>query len=163
MKIVIFPFCTRHSCSNLWVKNSLKIALSLTVYKIFTIFHFPLKSIEIFPLCRGYSCTTLQVKNRNLAISYSFPDVLFSAKIQDGCQKWEKLKLFFLHWTLLYYPVGEKFAQNHSIPNFYFPLKTKMVAKLKVFSPRHRILLYYPVGQKFARNHSISYRFRDIY
>ena len=48
---------------------------------------------------------------RNHSISYHFEDifnVLFSAKIQDGCQKWQKLNFSPLHRTLLYYPAGQK-------------------------------------------------------
>ena len=44
VKIEIFPFCIGPSCTTLWVKNSLEIALSGTVFEIFTPFHFPLKS-----------------------------------------------------------------------------------------------------------------------
>ena len=86
-KIEIFPLCIGHSCNTLRVKNSLKIALSLTVFEIFTPFHFPLyllhfsryshfftfrknprwlpkvAKIEIFPLSMGQSCNTLRVKN----------------------------------------------------------------------------------------------------
>ena len=40
---------------------------------------------------------------------------LFSAKIQDGHQKWPKLKYSLLHRILLYYPMGQKFTQNCSI------------------------------------------------
>ena len=43
-KIEIFPLDIRYSCTSLWVKNSLEIALSLTVFEIFTLFHFPQKS-----------------------------------------------------------------------------------------------------------------------
>ena len=43
-KIEIFPLCTRDSCTTLWVKNLLKIALSLMVFEILTLFHFPLNS-----------------------------------------------------------------------------------------------------------------------
>ena len=39
-----FPFWLGHSYTTLWVKNSLKIAVSRTVFEIFTLFHFPLKS-----------------------------------------------------------------------------------------------------------------------
>ena len=39
-KIEVLPFCTGHSCTTLWVKNSLEMALSLTVFEIFTLFHF---------------------------------------------------------------------------------------------------------------------------
>ena len=35
----IFPLCIEHSCTTLQVKNSLKIALSRTVFEIFTLFH----------------------------------------------------------------------------------------------------------------------------
>ena len=41
VKIKIFPLSTGHSCTTLWVKNSLEIALSVTVFEIFTLFHFP--------------------------------------------------------------------------------------------------------------------------
>ena len=43
-KIEIFPLSTGHSCTTRWVKNSLEIALSVTVFDIFTVFHFPQKS-----------------------------------------------------------------------------------------------------------------------
>ena len=43
-KIEIFPLCIGHSCTTLWVKNSFEIALSRTVFEIFTLFHFPQKS-----------------------------------------------------------------------------------------------------------------------
>ena len=43
-KIEFFSISIGYSCTTLWVKNSLKIALSLTVFEIFTVFHFPLKS-----------------------------------------------------------------------------------------------------------------------
>ena len=70
-KIEIFPLCIGHSCTTLRVKNLLEIALSLKVFEIFTLFHFPLKSKMAaksgensnFPLSIGYCCTTLWVKN----------------------------------------------------------------------------------------------------
>ena len=43
-KIEIFPLSIGYSCTILWVKNSLEIALSLTVCKIFVIFHIFTKS-----------------------------------------------------------------------------------------------------------------------
>ena len=43
-KIEISPLCTGDSCTTLWVKNSLEIALSLTVFEILPLFHFPQKS-----------------------------------------------------------------------------------------------------------------------
>ena len=43
-KIEIFPLCKRPSCTTLRFKNSVEIALSLTVFEIFTFFYFPQKS-----------------------------------------------------------------------------------------------------------------------
>ena len=43
-KIETIPLCTGHSCTTLWVKNSLEITLSLTVFEILTLFHFLRKS-----------------------------------------------------------------------------------------------------------------------
>ena len=43
-KIEIFRLCTGHSCTTLRVKTSLEIAVSVTVFEIFTLFHFPQKS-----------------------------------------------------------------------------------------------------------------------
>ena len=40
----IFPLSIGYSCTALWVKNSLEIALSLTVCEIFVIFHIFTKS-----------------------------------------------------------------------------------------------------------------------
>ena len=56
-EIEIFQFHIEYSLHTLWVKNSVEIALSLTVSEILTFF-------------------------------------CFSAKIQDGRQKWQKLKFF---------------------------------------------------------------------
>ena len=55
---------------------------------------------------------------RNRSVSYGFRDIQtfsFSTKIQDGCQKWRKMKFSPRHRTLLYCPVGKKFARNRSI------------------------------------------------
>ena len=43
-KLKFYPLVTGHSGTALRVKNSLEITLSLTVFEIFTVFHFPLKS-----------------------------------------------------------------------------------------------------------------------
>ena len=43
VKIEIFPHLTGHSCTTLYVKNSLEITLSVTVFQISTLFHFPQK------------------------------------------------------------------------------------------------------------------------
>ena len=43
-KLKFFTQLIGYSCTTLWVQNSLEIALSLMVFVIFTLFHFPLKS-----------------------------------------------------------------------------------------------------------------------
>ena len=52
--------------------------------------------IETFAFCRGYFSVTLWVKNlleTGLCLTvFEIFSVLFSTKIQDGCQKWQKLK-----------------------------------------------------------------------
>ena len=48
---------------------------------------------------------------QNRSISYGFQDIhtfLFSAKIQDGHQKWRKLKFFPLAWDTVVPPCGSK-------------------------------------------------------
>ena len=55
---------------------------------------------------------------RNRSISYGFRDIdtiSFSAKIQDGRRKWQKLKFPPLHRRLLYHIVDQKFARNRCI------------------------------------------------
>ena len=42
-KFNFFPFCIVYSCTTLPVKNSLKIALSVKVFEILRLFHFPAK------------------------------------------------------------------------------------------------------------------------
>ena len=83
-KIEIFALCMGHSCNTLRVENSLEIALSLTVFETFTLFHFPQKSkmaaksgeIEIFPLCMGHSSNTLRVENSlEIALSLTVFDI----------------------------------------------------------------------------------------
>ena len=73
--------------------------------------------------------------------------------------------------TLLYYPVGQKFARNCSLTFFeiftlfHLPQKSKKATKsgeYPNFTPLHRTLLYYLAGQ-FAQNRSICYGFRDIH
>ena len=93
--------------TTLWVKNSLKIALSRKVFEIFTLFHFPLKSkmaaksgenLNFPPLHRILLYYPAGQKfARNRSISYGYHDshtFSFSAKIQDGRQNWRKLKFF---------------------------------------------------------------------
>ena len=105
-EIEIFQVHIEYSLHTLWVKNSVEIALSLTVSEILT-FVFPQKfkmaakvaKIEIFQLHIEYSTTTMRVKiSIKMALSLTVSEILtffcFSAKIQDGRQRWRKLKFF---------------------------------------------------------------------
>ena len=69
--------------------------------------------IEIFYFSMGYPCTILWAQKliRDHSISYSFPNIytfLFSAKIQDGCQKWQKMKFLPFALDTLVLPCGPK-------------------------------------------------------
>ena len=120
-KIKIFRLCTGHSCTTLRVKNSFEIALSLTVFEIFTLFHLPQKSkmaansgenrnfspfhrtLLYYPAGQKFAC--------NRSISYGFRDIhtfSFSAKIQDGRQKWRKSNFFPFAQDTLVLPHGSK-------------------------------------------------------
>ena len=120
-KILILPLCTGHSCTTLRVKNSLEIALSLTVFEIFTFFHFPQKSKMAANSGENRNFTpshrTLlyypvgQKFARNRSISYGFRDIhifSFTAKIQDGHQKWRKSKFYPFAQDTLVLPCGSK-------------------------------------------------------
>ena len=120
-KIKIFPLCIGHSCNTLWVENLLEIALSLTVFEIFTLFHFPQKSKMAAKSGENWNFsplhgTLLQYPvgrkfARNRSISYGFRDIhtfSFSTKIQDGRQKWRKLKFFPFAWDTLAIPCRSK-------------------------------------------------------
>ena len=108
---------------------------------------------------------------------YLFRDIhnfSFSAKIQDGRQKWRKLKFSPRHRILLYYPAGQKFARNRSI-SYHFKdiFKVLFSAKIQDGCQKWRELKFSPlcIGyscitlwvKKFTRNCSISYGFRDIH
>ena len=116
-----FTPSTGHSCTTLWAKNSLKIALSLTVFEIFTLFHLLQKSKMATKSDKNPNFTPLhrtllyylagQKFARNRSISYGFRDIhtfSFSAKIQDGCQKWRKSKFFAFPQATLVLPRGSK-------------------------------------------------------
>ena len=79
--------------------------------------------IEIFTQATEHSCTTLWVKILlQISVSYGFRDIhtfLLSPKIQNGCQRWRKLKFVSLEKYTLVLPVGQKFARNHSISYFF--------------------------------------------
>ena len=168
-KIEIFPLSTGHSCTTLRVKNSLEIALSLTVFEILTLFHFPLKSKMATESGENWNYSPLhrtllyhpvgQKFARNRSISYGFPNIdtfPFSAKIQDGRQKWRKLKFFPLSTghscTTLRVKNSLEIALSLTVFEiltlFHFPRKSKIAARSGEnwnFPPFHRTLLYHPV------------------
>ena len=99
-KIKIFQFCIEYFATTLWVKNSVQIALSLTVSEILIFFVFRKNSrwppkvakIEFVSISHRILCynPTGQKFCRNHSVSYGFQDInifCFSAKIQDGRQK----------------------------------------------------------------------------
>ena len=81
-----------------------------------------------------------QKSARNRSTSYGFRDIhtfSFSAKIQDGRQKWRKLKFFPFAQDTLVLPCGSKFRSKslylvrvfEIFTLFHFPQKSKMAAK----------------------------------
>ena len=134
-KIETFPLGTGYSCAILRVKNLLEIALFLTVFKIFSMFYFPIKS-------------KMPSKSGENWIFFRLTGILLYYPVGQKFTRNLSISYVFEIFTL-----------------FHFPLKSKMATKSKHwnFTPRHKILLYYPVGQKFAWNCSISYGFRDIH
>ena len=120
-KIQILALCKGHSCTTLRVKNSLEIAVSLTVFEIFTLFHFPQKSKMAAKSGENRNFTPFhwtllyypvgQKFAQNRSISYDFRDIhtfSFSAKIQDGRQKWRKLKFYPFGQDTIVLPCGSK-------------------------------------------------------
>ena len=84
-KIEIFQFCIEYFATTLWVKNSVEIALSLTVSEIliFIVFRKNLRwppkvaKIEFFEFHIEYSATTLRVKNSvEIALSLRVSEIL---------------------------------------------------------------------------------------
>ena len=145
-----FPLGTEYCCTTLRVKNSLKIALSLTISKIFSMFYFPLKSKMASKSDKNWNFSpfnrtplyypTGQKFARNRSISYGFWNIhtfSFSAKIQDGRQKWRKFKFFpiFIEYTCTTLRVKNLLEIALSLmvfeifTLFHFPQKSKMAAK----------------------------------
>ena len=101
-EIEIFQFHIEYSLHTLWVKNSVEIALSLTVSEKLTFFVFPQKfkmaakvaKIEIFQLHIEYSTTTMRVKNSvQIALSLTVSEILrffrFSQKFKMAAKSGE--------------------------------------------------------------------------
>ena len=98
--------------------------------------------IETFQFCIEYFPTTLRVKNSvqialSLTVSEIFRFFRLSQKIQDGRQKWRKLKFFQFHIeysaTTLRVKNSVEIALSLTVSEiltfFVFPQKFKMAAK----------------------------------
>ena len=102
-KIEIFQLHIEYSTTNMRVKISVKMALSLTVSEILTFFLFFRKNsrwppkvakIEIFQFCIEYFSTTLRVKNSvQIALSLTVCEILrffrFSQKFKMAAKSGE--------------------------------------------------------------------------
>ena len=109
-KIEIFQFCIEYFATTLWVKNSVQIALSLTVSEILIFFVFRKNSIwppkvakiDFFQFHIEYSATTLRVKNSvEIALSLTVSKILtffvFFRKNSRWPPKVAKIQIFQLH------------------------------------------------------------------
>ena len=133
--IEFFQFYIEYSATTLRVKNSVEIALSLTVSNILTFLVFPQK----------FKMAAKSCENWNFLILYR---ILFDYPVsQKFCPN---RSISYGFWDLIFFCFSQKF---------------KMAAKSGEnwnFSILYRILSYYPTGQKFCPNRSISYGFWDI-
>ena len=106
-KIEMFQIHIEYSSTTIWVKNSVEIALSLTVSEILTFLGFPQKSkmaaksggkIEIFQFCIGYFAITLWVKNSvEIALSLTVSEILTFSVFRKNPRwppKVAKIKIF---------------------------------------------------------------------
>ena len=106
-KIEMFQIHIEYSSTTICVKNSVEIALSLTVSEILTFLGFPQKSkmaaksgekIEIFQFCIGYFAITLRVKNSvKITLSLAVSEILTFSVFRKNPRwppKVAKLKFF---------------------------------------------------------------------
>ena len=121
-KIEIFQFSIGYFAITLWVKNSVKITLSLAVSEILTFSVFrknprwPPKVAKLNRILSPYPVG--QKFSRNRSISYGFPDInifCFSAKIQDGRKSGENWNFSIAHRILYHYDASQNFCGNGSI------------------------------------------------
>ena len=118
---------------------------SLTISKICSMFYLNFSPLHRIPLYYPAG----QNFARNRSISYGFRDIhtsSFSAKIQDGRQKWRNLKLFpFALDTLVLNTAGQKFARNHSISYVFRDIHTfSFSAKIQDGRQKWRKLKLFP-------------------
>ena len=149
-KIKIFPLGPWYFCTTLWVKNSLKITLSLIISEIFSMFYVPLKSKMAAVSGENWNFSPLdrillyhpvdQKFTVNRSISYCFRDshTFFIFRLNPRWPpKVATIEIFTLGtWyscTTLRVKNSLKITLSLTIcaifSMFYFPLKSKMVAK----------------------------------
>ena len=117
-KLKFFSFCIEHSCTTLGVKNSEK-SLCYSFQDIFNVL-FSTKiqdgcqkwqKLKVFSFVWNTLILLCGSKFHSkllylLRFTRYIPNVLFSAKIQDGRQKWQKLKFFPFAFNTLVLPCG---------------------------------------------------------
>ena len=149
-KIEIFPITIGHTCTTLWVKNSLEIALSLTVFEIFTLFHFPLiskmaaksgENWKFSPLKKTLLYYPVDQKfARNRSISYHFEEIfwmLIFRKNPRWSPKVAKIEIFPITightcttlWVKNSLEIALSLTVFEIFTLFHFPQKSKMAAK----------------------------------
>ena len=149
-KIEIFQIHIEYSSTTIWVKNSVQIALSLTVSEILRFFRFLQKSkmaaksgekIEIFQFCIEYFATTLWVKNSvEIALSVTVSEILRFFVFRKNSRwppKVAKIEFFQFHIeysaTTLRVKNSVEIALSLTVSKiltfFVFPQKFKMAAK----------------------------------
>ena len=185
-KIENFQFCTEYSSTTLWVKNSVEIALSLTVSEILRFFHFSqkfkmaAKSGEnwnfsiLYRILSYYPTGQKFCPNRSISYGFWYIKIFFVfRKNSRWLPKVAKIEIFKFCteyfsttlWVKNSVQIALSLTVSEILRFFRFSQKFKMAAKSGEnwkFSILYRILFYYPVSQKLCPNRSISYGFRDI-
>ena len=151
-KIEIFQFCIEYFPTTLWVKNSVQIAISLTVSEILRFFHFSQKFKMAAKSGENWNFSILnrilcyypmgQKFCRNRSISYGFWDInifCFSQKFKMAAKSGENWIFSISHRILCYNPTGQKFCRNRSV------------------SYGFQILTYFVFPQKFTKHYNSSF------
>ena len=133
-KIENFQFCTEYFSTTLWVKNCVKIALSLTVSETLRFFHFSQKikmaaksgeNWNFFKFCIEYFSTTLWVKNSvEIALSLTVSEILANyskvvLKIHNEVPKW----LLLMYWQS--YQSQMQYQASYGHNNLVFKIVVK--------------------------------------
>ena len=149
-KIEIFQFCIEYFATTLWVRNSVEIALSVTVSEILIFFVFRKNSrwppkvvkMDFFPISHRILCynPTGQKFCRNRSISYGFQDInifLLFRKNSRWPPKVAKIEIF--QFCIEYFPttlwvknsveIALSLTVSEILRFFCFSQKFKMAAK----------------------------------